>query len=87
MKSQLQEYLDEQVISQSANIYTWWAQNCGRFKDVGRLAKKYLSIPASSVASERIFSSAGIVIGNRRSCLDPNQLERLVFLNQNLRQQ
>lgn len=96
MKSQLQEYLDEPVIQPtesgkeisnkgSSLTYNWWSVNNARFKDVGRVARMFLCIPASSVASERMFSAAGIVIGNRRSSLDPSQVERLVFLNQNLR--
>lgn len=96
MKNQLQDYLDEPVIQPvdicngssgkgSAQALKWWSVNCVRFKDIGRVARQFLSIPASSVASERIFSSAGTVIGNRRSNLDPSQVERLVFLNHNLR--
>jgi hypothetical protein len=56
------------------------------FMEVGGLLTAYgSSVPASSVASERVFSSAGTVICNRRSNLDPSQVERLVFLNHNLR--
>lgn len=70
MRNQLQDYLDEPVIQPveiahgsigkgSAQSFKWWSVNCLRFKDVGRVARQFLSIPASSVASERIFSSAG----------------------------
>jgi hypothetical protein len=98
MKNQLKEYLNKPLIELtetrpetinkgSSESYKWWSANCSRFKDVARVARIFLSIPASSVASERIFSAAGTVIGNRRSNLDPSQVERLVFLNQNLRSQ
>jgi len=80
----LQEYLDEPVVPRSVNTYEWWSVNRHRYKDVARLAQIYLSVPATSVASERLFSAAGNVIGNRRSCIDPNQVEKLVFLHENL---
>lgn len=91
MRNQLQEYVDEPVFQPAVGSkgteqsFKWWSVNYTRFTDVSRVARQYLSIPASSVASERIFSAAGTVIGTRRSCLHPSNVEKLVFLNQNLR--
>ena len=51
---------------------------------LGKLASKYLSIPAASVAFERLFSAAKNIISDQRN-LDPNRAEMLLFLNKNLR--
>ncbi|EZA46507.1 Zinc finger BED domain-containing protein [Ooceraea biroi] len=47
----------------------WWKSHENRFPLVAQLAKKYLSIPATSVASERTFSTAGNIVTAKRSCL------------------
>ena len=44
------------------------------------LALDYLPIMASSVSSERAFSSAGITISKRRNRLGPDLVEALQFL-------
>jgi hypothetical protein len=44
------------------------------------LAQDYLAVSASSVASERAFSSAGITISKRRSCLNADIVEALQCL-------
>ena len=44
------------------------------------LARDYLSIMASSVSSERAFSSAGITISKRRNRLKHDIVEALQFL-------
>ena len=41
------------------------------------LARDYLAIMASSVSSERAFSSAGITISKRRNLLKPELVEAL----------
>ena len=54
----------------NANRYDVWAS----------LARDMLPIMASSVSSERAFSSAGITISKRRNRLKPDIVEALQFL-------
>ena len=46
----------------------------------GSLARDYLSIMASSVSSERAFSSAGITLSKRRNRLQADIVEAMQFL-------
>jgi hAT family C-terminal dimerisation region len=38
----------------------WWSANQSRFPNIARLAKAYLVIPATSSASEVVFTVMGI---------------------------
>ena len=42
------------------------------------------SLPVASVASERLFSTARLIITDQRNSLDPERAEMLLFLNKNL---
>ncbi|ESN93396.1 hypothetical protein HELRODRAFT_153203, partial [Helobdella robusta] len=48
-------------------------------------ARKYLSAPPTSVASEQLFSSAGQIYADRRSNLLGENVEKLLFLAYNIR--
>ena len=48
---------------------------------MARLARKYLAIPATSVASERMFSYSGGVVTDRRNRLSDDAVSDIVFCN------
>ena len=52
---------------------------------LSKFAKKYLCVPATSVASERVFSSAGDIVSAQRSCLHSDHVDKLLFLKKNMR--
>ena len=58
----------------------WWNYNCHRFPKLAAVAKKVLSIPATSVASERQFSSARLVMPWNRTRLSGKTLQSLMCL-------
>jgi zinc finger BED domain-containing protein 1 (E3 SUMO-protein ligase ZBED1) len=64
----------------------WW-YNHGRvsFPMLQGLAFKYLTIPATSVPSERLFSSAGDIISSKRASLGAELARELIFLNGNMK--
>lgn len=45
-----------------------WATHYISFPNLASLARKYLCIQATSVASEKLFSNAGLICSARRNC-------------------
>uniref|UniRef100_A0A8C5GJC3 BED-type domain-containing protein n=1 Tax=Gouania willdenowi TaxID=441366 RepID=A0A8C5GJC3_GOUWI len=81
--SEIERYTNEEGISPSQDPALWWSLNESRFKNLSRLAKAYLCIPATSVPAERVFSAAGLVVNRLRSRLLPKHVDMLLFLNKN----
>ena len=76
-------YLDERPIKRKEDPIAWWRANANRFPRLAVLARRYLSIPATSTPSERVFSVAGIVVDKRRCALSAEMINALVFLHRN----
>lgn len=62
----------------------WWRENQHSSPTLAKIARKYLSAPASSIDSERLFSEAGNIYEPKRNRLQPENAERLMFLHHNL---
>ena len=61
----------------------WWKDQVD-LPLLSSLAKKYLCIPATSVESERVFSTAGDIVTATRSVLSHEHIDQLIFLKKNL---
>jgi len=81
---EIEMYLQSKSPSRSVNIFEWWKVNEPKYPNVTRLAKSVLCIPATSTAAERVFSSAGIAVSKKRSYLQPENINKTLFLNKNL---
>lgn len=73
------------VIPMSESPIEWWKLNFSRFPRIGMLSKRLLTIPGSSVPSERVFSAAGELISAKRNRLNPENVNMLLFLHENCR--
>ena len=68
--SELSHYLDLQV-DEEMDPLLWWKVHAKEYPIVSKMARDYLTIQATSVASEQAFSIAGQAITARRNRLDP----------------
>ncbi|XP_063234924.1 E3 SUMO-protein ligase ZBED1-like [Bacillus rossius redtenbacheri] len=84
VENEVETFLQESVINRTDDALAWWKNNKTRFPRVAPVAQHYLGIPATSVASERLFSKAGQVVTVKRQNLSPKTIEKLVFLHDNL---
>ncbi len=79
---EISRYVGESPTSDSP--IEWWRNNQARYPLLSQLARRYLIIPATSVPCERVFSTAGYIVSEKRSCLLPENVNKLVFLAENL---
>lgn len=79
---EVENYLSSSTAGHNLSPMDLWKDS--KYPHLQQLAIKYLSIPSGSVASERLFSTAGNILTDRRNRLTPENLNMLVFLNKNL---
>ena len=76
-------YLQQKQIRLKDDPLKWWSVNEVTLPVLSQIARKYLSIPAASVPSERLFSDAGNHISARRTRLSPDLVDKMLFLKRN----
>jgi hypothetical protein len=77
-------YLLMPIARENKNPLDWWRAKSEMFPILSIIAQKYLGIPATSVASERLFSDAGNHITAKRNSLDSDLLAKMLFLKRNM---
>lgn len=83
-EEELTDYLvKEPVPGIKTDPLAWWRENRKKYPVLARLARRFLCLQATSVASERVWSTAGNILTSRRSRLHPLALESLVLIHEN----
>lgn len=80
---EFQRYLGCKILEKDRNltVLEWWRSHEQFYPLIKNIARKYLSVPAFSVSSERVFSLCGNLVNKKRCRLIPNNVDLLVFLN------
>lgn len=76
---ELQHYRAVQSLSVETNPLVWCKDNQNQFPHLAKLTKQYLGIPATSVPSERVFSTTGDIVTAQRASLSPDNVDMMVF--------
>ncbi|XBI01205.1 hypothetical protein VPH35_130034 [Triticum aestivum] len=80
-KSELTSYLEDKthpIMDPNFRVVDWGRFNAHRYPIMAKMAKKFLTIPATSVSSESTFSTSDRILDDYRSSLSPNMVEALV---------
>ena len=80
---EVRQYVNEAYISRRDNPLLWWKNRENVYIHLSKMAKAQLCMMATSVPCERVFSKCGQVISDRRSRLNPKQVNMTMFLNCN----
>ncbi|CAF3483352.1 unnamed protein product [Rotaria sp. Silwood2] len=81
----LMEYIVlNDILQLDDDVLIFWKNNQNKFPILSSIVADIYSIPASNTTVERLFSSAGYTISNRRTNLNPGKVNKLLFLNKNL---
>ena len=84
-KREVSTYLGQPCLQADSNPLLWWKMNDKSLPLLSSLARKYLSVPGTSVPSERVFSKGGIIVDPYRNRLKPHHVNVLTFLSRNLK--
>ena len=79
------KYKDEFLLPMEQNPLDWWKLIEWCYPHLASLAKCYLSIPATSVPAERVFSTAGDILTDKRAALKSRHVDRIIFLRRNMK--
>ncbi|CAF4484675.1 unnamed protein product, partial [Rotaria sp. Silwood2] len=82
---ELTQYLSLNVtLEPDGDVLLFWKKHQNTFPTLASIVKTIYSIPASNTTVERLFSTAGSTISDRRTNLDSEKVNKLLFLNKNL---
>lgn len=80
-KTEVEKYLAHPPEERDSNPLDWWRLNSHRYPKLAILARRYLATPASSAASERLFSKLKLTATASRHGLNAETLCMLLFVS------
>ena len=65
------------------DVVDWWRTHKSMFPNLGRMARQFLALPASSAGVERLFSRSGETHGDKRPRMKEEAMQSLMYVNKN----
>ena len=73
-------WLKEKAQPRDTNILSYWKLKQAEYPTIARMARDHLAIPATSTASERVFSQGGDIVTKKRNRLALETIRELLCL-------
>ncbi len=71
---------DGSDITQDVDVLVWWTDvGRARFPHIAVMSRQFLSIPAASATTERVFRFAGLTLSDLRKSLVEGTLEAIMW--------
>ena len=80
MDVEIVKYLGEDLADRDVDPLEYWHRRQVDFTSLGKMARDFLAIPATSVPSERAFSMGGLICGDERASLNEEIIEMLMCM-------
>ena len=81
VRKEMESYLRTGIEPMTCDIFRYWEDKKNVYPFLYQSAVKLLPRIATSVFSERLFSKAGRILSESRSSLDPERVNRIIFLH------
>ncbi len=81
MRDEINDYLCAKTFNAEDILYFWKNKYC----KLAKITKIVLSVPVTQFESERNFSISGRTLEDRRSCLSPENVDKLLFIKSQLK--
>ncbi|KAE8738250.1 hypothetical protein FOCC_FOCC016277 [Frankliniella occidentalis] len=65
------------------DVLAFWRGRLKQYPWLSTAVRKFLCIPATSTTAERVFSIAGLTITAKRSRLNPDRVDIIIFIHEN----
>ncbi|KAH9458675.1 hypothetical protein MJO29_005769 [Puccinia striiformis f. sp. tritici] len=82
LNTEIEQYLSKPNQKRDCNILYYSSQNRKIYPSLATMAKCFLSNPATSAASERVFSRSKTIIGLQRHSLSPASIEHVLCVKE-----
>jgi hypothetical protein len=85
VEDEVHRYTHLEPIPLMSDPLLWWKSHECILPLLAKKARQLLCVPATSVPSERVFSTAGDILCAQRSTLKSKHIDYLIFLNKNMK--
>lgn len=82
VEAEIDRYLKEDLEPEGTDALRYWAVRQKNYPVLSKMARRFLAVPATSAASERVFSKGRRIVSWQRSSLDPGTIEQLLCLKE-----
>ncbi len=76
---ELKTYFEKSLENYSTDPIDWWNKNKDYFPNISKMAFDCITIPATSVPNEQVFSRAGDLITKKRNRLEKKTIKALML--------